>query len=36
MDEDSSDIFVHFDDLSKAGMNKEYMRTTKHGHIIRF
>ena len=36
MDEDNSDIFVHYDDLSKAGMTKEYMRTTKHGQIIRF
>jgi hypothetical protein len=36
MDEDNSDIFVHFDDLAKAGMTKEYMRNTKLGHIIRF
>lgn len=36
MDEDSTDIFVHYDDLHKAGMTKEFMRTTKQGNIIRF
>jgi cold shock CspA family protein len=36
MDEDNSDIFVHYDDLSKAGITKDFMRSTKHGNIIRF
>lgn len=35
-DEDGSDLFVHYDDLVKAGMTKEFMRTAKHGNIIRF
>lgn len=36
MDQDNSEIFVHFDDLSKAGITKEYLRNTKHGYILRF
>lgn len=36
MDEDCSDIFVHYDDLEKAHIDKEFMRKTKHSHIIRF
>ena len=36
MDEDNTDIFVHYDDLHKAGMTKEFMRTTKQGNVIRF
>ncbi len=36
MDEDGSDIFVHYDDLEKANIDKEFMKSTKHGVIIRF
>lgn len=36
MDEDNSDIFVHLDDLSKAGVSKELLRSSKHGNVIRF
>ena len=36
MDEDQSDIFVHYDDLLKANINKEFLRTIKTGNIIRF
>ena len=36
MDEDGSDIFVHFDDLAKAGVAKDLLRTAKQGNIIRF
>ena len=36
MDEDNSDIFVHYDDLVKANITKEYLRTTKMGNIINF
>ena len=36
MDEDGSDIFVHFDDLAKAGVVKDLLRTAKQGNIIRF
>ena len=36
MDDDGSDIFVHFDDLAKAGVGKEMLRTAKQGNIIRF
>lgn len=35
MDEDGSDIFVHYDDLSKANLQKEYLRTAKKGNNIR-
>lgn len=36
MDLDGSDLFVHCDDLTKAGMTKDFLRTAKHGNIIRF
>jgi len=35
MDDDGSDIFVHFDDLIKAGINKELLRTARMGNLIR-
>ena len=35
MDSDGSDIFVHSDDLLKAGVSKEYLKTAKKGNIIR-
>jgi len=34
MDEDGSDIFVHYDDLMKANLTKELLRTAKSGNII--
>jgi len=34
MDEDGSDIFVHFDDLMKANLTKDMLRTAKNGNII--
>ena len=36
MDKDGSDIFVHFDDLSKVGITKEILRTARMGNLIRF
>lgn len=36
MDEDGSDIFVHYDDLLKSGVTKELLRTAKQGIVIRF
>lgn len=35
MDGDKSDIFVHLDDLLKAGVNKEYLKVGKQGQTIR-
>ena len=35
MDDDGSDIFVHYDDLSKAGLPKELLRTAKKGNTIK-
>jgi hypothetical protein len=35
MDEDGSDIFVHYDDLVKANLTKELLRTAKAGNIIK-
>ena len=35
MDNDGGDIFVHYDDLSKANLPKEFLRTAKKGNIIR-
>lgn len=35
MDDDGSDIFVHFDDLSKANLPKELLRTAKKGNTIK-
>ena len=36
MDEDQSDIFVHFDDLLKANISKDFLKSAKHGNLIRF
>eukprot|EP01017_Pseudomicrothorax_dubius_P029060 TRINITY_DN3501_c0_g1_i7.p1 TRINITY_DN3501_c0_g1~~TRINITY_DN3501_c0_g1_i7.p1 ORF type:complete len:198 (+),score=56.46 TRINITY_DN3501_c0_g1_i7:467-1060(+) len=36
MDQDGSDIFVHFDDLSKASVTKEMLRKTKDGLELKF
>lgn len=36
MDKDNSDIFVHFDDLAKAGVTKEFLKSAKQGNRIRF
>lgn len=36
MDNDQSDIFVHYDDLVKANINKEFLKSAKHGNLIRF
>ena len=36
MDNDGSDIFVHQDDLTKAGLTKDFLRTAKHGNTIRY
>jgi len=36
MDNDGSDVFCHYDDLAKANITKEFMRTTKTGNNIRF
>ena len=35
MDDDGSDIFVHFDDLAKAHLGKEFLRNVKVGKTIR-
>lgn len=35
MDEDGSDIFVHFDELQKAGFDKEILKTAKLGNVFR-
>jgi len=35
MDEDGSDIFVHYDDLQKAGINKEYLKAARLGQVIK-
>ena len=34
MDEDGSDIFVHYDDLIKANLPKEHLKTAKKGNNI--
>jgi len=34
-DDDKSDIFVHYDDLSKANINKELLKSAKNGMSIR-
>lgn len=34
MDEDGSDLFVHFDDLMKANLSKDMLRTAKNGNVI--
>jgi len=35
MDEDGSDIFVHMDDLMKANISKDTLRTIKNGNMLR-
>jgi len=35
MDDDGSDIFVHYDDLAKAGINKELLKTARMGNVIK-
>ena len=35
MEDDGSDIFVHYDDLYKAGIPKELLRTARQGNLIR-
>jgi len=36
MDDDGSDIFVHFDDLCRASVTKEMLRTVRTGNVLRF
>jgi len=36
MDQDGTDIFVHYDDLAKADISKEFLRSVKVGNNIRF
>jgi len=36
MDTDKSDIFVHYDDLAKIGITKEFLKRAKLGCILRF
>lgn len=36
MDLDGSDIFVHYDDIQKANISKDYLKSAKMGNIIRF
>ena len=36
LDEDKTDIFVHYDDLCKANIDKEFLKTAKKGNNIRF
>jgi cold shock CspA family protein len=36
MDEDGSDIFVHYDDLARAGISRELLKEAKTGQVIRF
>jgi len=35
MDDDGSDIFVHYDDLVKANITKDLLRTARMGNLIR-
>ena len=35
MDEDNSDIFVHFDDIQKANITKDILRGAKNGQVVR-
>jgi len=35
MDDDGSDIFVHYDDLIKANITKDLLRTARLGNVIR-
>jgi len=36
MDCDNSDIFVHFDDIQKANISKDFLKGIKRGNVIRF
>lgn len=36
MDLDNSDIFVHHDDLQKAGLTKEMLKSAKYGNLLRY
>ena len=36
MDSDRSDIFVHYDDLVRADLDKEKLRSVKNGNVLRF
>ena len=36
MDDDGSDVFVHYDDLLKSGFDKEYLKAAKTGTVMRF
>ena len=35
MDEDGSDIFVHYDDLQKANIDKELLKSARIGNMIK-
>ena len=35
MDDDGSDIFVHYDDLFKAEIPKDLLKTAKQGNVIK-
>lgn len=35
MDDDGSDIFVHYDDLHKANITKDFLKTSKFGNSIK-
>jgi len=35
MDDDGSDIFVHYDDLLKANINRDMLRTARMGNVLR-
>jgi len=36
MDNTGTDIFVHYDDLQKANISKDFLRQAKLGNVIRF
>jgi hypothetical protein len=36
MDIDGKDLFVHYDDMKKAGVTKEQLRNVRFGYQIRF
>jgi len=35
MDCDGTDIFVHYDDLQKAGINKNMLKSSKSGSLLK-
>lgn len=35
MDDDGSDIFVHYDDLARANIEKSVLKTARYGNNIR-